>query len=145
MSFRSVMLVDDNPFDNEIHRMALVRSGAVAEPTCVVVAEGGEQAMDLLDKGLAESHPCHPPALILVDINMPRMNGFEFVEALAEWVKASDHGSLDSVVVMMLSSSVLPADRARADALEIVRGYIQKPLTKARALQLLEEWGGGTE
>jgi len=141
MSFRSVMLVDDNPFDNEIHRLALVRSGVVAGPDAVIVTEGGHEAEQRLRAGLASRDPSYPPSLILVDVHMPGMSGFDFVETLAGLSEDEHPGLRSSVVVMMLSTEVRPSDRARADALEIVRGYTQKPLTKARALELSARWG----
>jgi CheY-like chemotaxis protein len=134
---RSVLDVDDNPFDNEIHRLALVRAGAVNDASRVFEVLGGEEGLELLRRGIEERLPHHPPSVVLVDINMPGMTGFEFVERLRPWLEES---GVSSVVMLMLSSSVRVEDRARAEELGL-DGYVRKPLTRAQAQQLAEEWG----
>jgi len=137
MKLRSVLLVDDNPFDNEIHTLTLLRAGAVESADQIHVALSGEAALTLLAEGLRDGMPHHPPRLVLVDINMPGMNGFEFMEKLAPWIKAND---VDTAAVFMLSSSVRQSDRERATALGFT-GYITKPLTRDMALELANRWG----
>lgn len=66
------------------------------------------------------------PILVLMDINMPRLNGFETIEELQRRMD-SEHGP-ESVVILMFTSSDNPDDRERADALELVKGYVMKPL-----------------
>ncbi len=56
---------------------------------------------------------------------MPRMNGFEFLEAAAERFGPQ----FAKVVVIMLTTSLNPGDRQRAEAFEVVREFLNKPLT----------------
>lgn len=92
----------------------------------VQVAVHGQAALELLDGGLV-------PDLILLDINMPVMDGWEFLDALEE-----RHAELEAVVVVMVTTSVraIDAQRAREKGLEI--DMISKPLTEASLRQLLD-------
>lgn len=64
--------------------------------------------------------------LVIMDINMPRLNGFETVGAMQQCLK--DGKGIRSCVVMMFSSSDNPVDREMAENYDIIAGYIVKPL-----------------
>ena len=71
--------------------------------------------------------PAVPPVnLILLDINMPCMNGFEFLQAYSGLQAARTRAS-----VVMLTSSPDPDDRSRALAFPCVRDYLLKPIDGA--------------
>ena len=72
--------------------------------------------------------------LILLDINMPMMNGFEFLDA-AQYYLGEKH---PTPVVMMLTTSLSPKDRDLADQNPHVRGFMNKPLTDALVPKLVE-------
>ena len=63
------------------------------------------------------------PDVIFLDINMPEMNGWEFLDALLIQGKSGNHFP----DIYMLSSSLDPADRMRAENNALVRGFISKP------------------
>lgn len=75
-------------------------------------------------------------ALILMDVNMPGRNGFETIEEMEARLKQGRGPK--GVTVVVFTSSNNPADRARADTLETVKGYITKPLEKTDVEQLLQ-------
>lgn len=115
-ALRTVMLIDDNDADNFFHGMMIERSGLATE---LLVFEWAEKALEWF-----QAHPGHAVDLILLDINMPRMNGFEFLEQFHLLPEAHQADAR----VCMLSSSPLDSDRVRAFTFPRVADFIVKPL-----------------
>lgn len=124
-----VMLIDDNESDLLFTRLMLERCDQAYE---VVEYESAQDALKYL-----QSDPAHGIAVILLDINMPGMNGFDFLEAYEKLAAAHQA----EAVVVMLTSSPDPRDRARAEAFGSVRGYVTKPIDKATASGLVALFG----
>lgn len=116
-----VMLIDDSESDLLFGRIMLERSGVVGE---VITVESATEALRRLDGPEGQG-----VSLILLDINMPGMSGFDFLD---RW--CPDHLGVPPVV--MLTSSPDPDDRARAAAFACVRGYLTKPLERAAVVDL---------
>ncbi|GAB4412689.1 MAG: hypothetical protein OHK0039_18890 [Bacteroidia bacterium] len=93
----------------------------------------GEDALQYLRAQLSQrTEPgAHKPNLILLDINMPVMDGFEFLEA---WQKI-DFSGKDQVRIVMLTSSSNPRDLEAARNYG-VDGFINKPLTREKIISL---------
>jgi CheY-like chemotaxis protein len=128
-----ILLIDDDPDDNYIHQLVIDSWGKC---DAVRVAENGAAALMYLTDTTAANY-CRPE-VILLDINMPGMNGFEF---LGEYHLLADHLK-SNVVVMMLTTSLNPADVDRAGQFDEVTGYDNKPLTKAMLDRVLAEHFG---
>jgi CheY-like chemotaxis protein len=120
-----VLMVDDNENDLLFTRIALQRSGVDYE------VQAFERARDAL--ALLSARPDHGIDLILLDINMPVMDGFAFLQAF----EALPAGHRARTVVVMLSSSSDPADHGRAAGHACVRGFLSKPLDKEAAAGLI--------
>ena len=73
--------------------------------------------------------------IILLDINMPIMNGFEFMEAY----QALDVQFKASIVVVMLTSSLHLTDQERARGLTELASFINKPLSKEQMGHIMEQ------
>src|SRR5690606_32842970 len=107
--FKRILLVDDDDTSNLLSTM-VITDMEIAED--VDVAFNGEEAINYILKNCkngGETGERHCPELILLDINMPVMDGFEFLETYKE---KFDHQS--QVPVVMLSSSNNPKDYERA-------------------------------
>ncbi len=126
-----ILLVDDDAVTNMMHRRIIERSGRARE---IEVATDGQEALEVLERDLRAGVAL--PELIFLDINMPRMGGFEFLE---------HYGALDTtrngqLIIVMLSTSLLPADHARADADPNVHSFCEKPMRLERLLELIDEY-----
>lgn len=124
-----VLLVDDDQTTNFLNKLLLTRLG-VTEP--VLMAANGEEALRLLVQQGHEPATC--PNLILLDMNMPVLNGLAFLEAYAQLPAAVQ----DAIVIVMLTTSLHPVDLARAQQLPIA-GFLNKPLTEEKVANLLRE------
>ncbi len=90
-----------------------------------VVRDGIEAKQYLLGEGAYEDRPKHPlPDVILLDLKMPRMDGFEFVD----WLRNKAPERLRVIPVVVMSSSALEKDVARAYTLG-VNSYMVKPVS----------------
>ena len=132
MSFLpSVLLVDDDPTTNYLNKLLLTRMGVVGQ---VLVAENGEQALRTLDQACCALTNPMCPQLILLDMNMPVLNGLGFLENYAQLPLSQQQ----SIVIVMLTTSLHPVDLARARELPIA-GFLNKPLTREKVDMLLSE------
>ena len=121
-TLRSVLIVDDNEDDRYILRRMLTKAGITPN---IFEAHDGQSALEQLaeHEAIGDASDGWPPALIFLDINMPRMDGFEFLEAFKPLRQKK---AFESVVLIMFTSSHHDRDLARAKAYEFVRGYILK-------------------
>jgi CheY-like chemotaxis protein len=125
----AILLVEDNPDDAELTRLALARHGLDGRVTHV---SDGMQALDYLYRrdGFAD-RPGGNPVLVLLDLKMPLLDG---IGVLKE-IKGSDH--LRNIPVVVLTSSTEPSDLQRAyDA--GTNAYIAKPTEFAQFLSAMK-------
>jgi CheY-like chemotaxis protein len=114
-------IVDDREVDRYTARRRLAKSGRFA---AVHEAEDGRIFLDKLfdqPRVAASEGP-----LVLMDISMPVMDGFQTVDALR--ARMIEQGWPKDVIVVMVSSSSAERDRARAAERPLVRGYFEKPI-----------------
>jgi CheY-like chemotaxis protein len=111
----NVLLVDDDDGDAKSVQRAF-RSASIVNP--IVRAIDGVDALDIL-RGMNGKTKLNAPYLLLVDLNMPRMNGIELVEALRK------DRDLRSGIVFMLTTSSRDEDKLAAYDLNVA-GYIVK-------------------
>lgn len=131
-SIRSILLVEDNLLDVDLTLRAFNKRKLVNP---VTVARDGEEAMQLIDSWEAGAIP---PALILLDLKLPKVNGLEVLERLKK------HESFKKIPVVMLTTSAEDRDIQTAYALG-VNSYIIKPVSFDKFMEVAEKievyWG----
>ncbi len=116
---KPILLVEDNPHDLELTLIALAKSQLANE---VVVVRDGAEALDyLLRRGEFAQRPAGNPAVTLLDLKLPKIDGLEVLNAIR------NSGELKSMPVVMLTSSKEEQDLIRSYELG-VNAYVVKPV-----------------
>lgn len=128
MKLKSVLLIDDDHTTNVFHTVVLKRA-QVAEQ--ILTMETPELALEHLLKAskLGDSAgfgQMAMPELIFLDVNMPRMTGYEF---LLEFQKIYDRLNKKSIIYM-LTAALFPGAHDKYLSFGCVKGVLEKPLTK---------------
>lgn len=121
----TLMLIDDSSFDQMVYKRICDKSGLVQ--TLVQFLDPMEAFAYLDDPNMRQ------PDLILLDINMPGMDGFEFLEFATE-----KYGVEMCPIVVMITTSLNPKDADRAKDFEVVRDFLNKPLTYDQLFKMCE-------
>ena len=121
------LLVDDDRINNFLNQRLLEGLNITEK---LLTALNGKEALSLFEKECQEAK-C--PALILLDVNMPVMNGFEFLEAYDQL----QFTPKEPVIIIMLTTSLHPRDVERVQQLGIA-GFLNKPLTKDKVNDILK-------
>ncbi len=120
--YQTIMLIDDSDIDNMVNKH-IIRKNEICEE--ILVHTSAISALDYLKK-LEQDRSAGPvPDVILLDINMPIMNGFGFLEHYSHF----DKELTSQIKVIMLTSSVDPNDIRRSEDNPFVSGFISKPLS----------------
>jgi len=121
-TFERVMIVDDTKIDRYIASHVMKKNGFAKE---VIEFDMATKAIDFLE---ANQHlPEKLPQIIVLDVRMPEMDGFQFLERLSLLPQSIKQ----SCCVIMLSSSLDPHDHERAENNPVVKKFVNKPLNKA--------------
>ena len=129
----TVLLAEDNPADQNLTRRALARGVIQCD---LRVVSNGEEAMDYLLQREKFKDPaaCPRPDLILLDLNMPRLDGRQVLERMRA------DSSLDTIPVVVLTTSRQEEDVVRSYKLGC-NSFIQKPIQVQDFVAALEQLG----
>ena len=129
MTFPKLLFIDDDSIANYLVGQ-LMQELSVAQYT---LTQGAAEALDFLEQAAASSDF---PELIFVDLKMPLMDGFEFIEEFERrFASTFPHTRL-----MVLSSSISAKDRTRALRYKSVIEFLTKPLDTPTLLQAFEKF-----
>ena len=123
-------LIDDDSINNFINERLLKKLN-IADTIKVVL--NGEEAIKYIHQTCSAEQPC--PELILLDINMPVMDGFEFLKEY----KNLDFKNKKSIIIIMLTTSTNPNDTERLND-SGASGYVNKPLTEQKLLDIMKQY-----
>lgn len=122
-----ILFIDDDEPTNFLNKITTEQSGYTDR---VEVFQSGQEALDYL------SGPFPSPDLIFLDINMPAMDGWEFLDRYRQLPRANKA----DIILVMLTTSLNPDDEVRTRELREVAGFENKPLLEARLEDLLKKY-----
>lgn len=126
-----ILLVDDDEATLYLHRFFLQRHPASID---VSSERDGHAALKTIKELLAQDQL---PDALLLDLNMPKLNGWELLEALEELKDPRIAG----MHIVLISTTVNPDDHQRAKMHPLVQGFIPKPLKKDEVNVLIDQLG----
>ncbi|MFN6944725.1 MAG: two-component system response regulator [Cytophagaceae bacterium] len=131
LELNHVLLIDDDTINNYINEKLLKKLNFSQD---IKILLNGEEAIKYLQSQV-DSDPDFFPELILLDINMPVMDGFEFLEAFKEL----NFKNKSQITIIMLTTSTNPSDVTRVKS-SIVADYINKPLTEIKLQNMMNKF-----
>ena len=130
--FDLILCVDDDPITLMLSKMVISRSIFAKE---IVTAQNGEEALNYFDElrlnNLGTEINSYP-RLIFLDLNMPIMGGWEFLDLFSKTEYVSN---FEKTKVIVLSSTIDPSDIEKSKKYPMVFDFVSKPITK----ELLEK------
>lgn len=126
MKINTAFIIDDDPIFVFGSKVLLKKHGFASN---IVVFQNGKEALETIEKLLDPEGVL--PEVIFLDLNMPIMDGWEFLEAFGKL------SGVEDVRLYILSSSIDSRDMERAKHYDSVTDFIPKPLTDGKISELL--------
>ncbi|WP_108868534.1 response regulator [Aquimarina aquimarini] len=120
------LLVDDSVSTNFFNKAILQKTECVEK---VLLARNGKEALDYIKSGIT-------PEVIFLDINMPIMDGWEFLEEF----ERLDKKLKKSVIILMIGAELSREDREKAEKIKEVKEFQEKMLTKEIVCKIVKKY-----
>jgi len=118
----TILCIDDDPITLMLCKMVITKASFSNE---IATAKNGEEALKYFDN-LKTNPSINKPQLIFLDLNMPVMNGWEFLESFIT-VEYSDY---HDTKIIILSSTIDPQDLEKSKKYPMVIDFLSKPISK---------------
>ncbi len=124
-----ILLIDDDEPTNYLNELIIQEAGVSHS---VISVQSAKQGLEIL-RGEGHIQLCNPD-LIFLDINMPAMNGWEFIDHYKQMNRLQS-----SKVIVMLTSSINRDDELRASTINEIADYMNKPLSEVVLEELIDK------
>ncbi len=129
---KSILLIDDDQATNFLHQIIIKKADCTEN---LHIEYNGEAALNYLNTKKPDgSYPS--PDLIFLDINMPRMNGWAFLEEYQKF----NMGQLGTAVIVMLTTSLNPDDQERSKKFYSISEFRSKPMTQEMIMEVIRTY-----
>lgn len=133
MKFKYIVLIDDDDAVNYYHQYVLENMNCTEN---IMIGRNIEDAVSIL-MTVQKINDVNP-SLVILDVNMPKYNGFEFV---TKYYEVFQELKRRNVMIIFLTTSNNPQDIEKANELEVVSDYKQKPMTEEMIKELQDMLG----
>jgi CheY-like chemotaxis protein len=127
---REILLIDDNEADNFLHQIVIEDLDCAEKVTALT---NGKEAIDYIQKLLDEGKSW--PEIVFLDINMPVMDGWEFLEEYGKLKGIDEHPK----IIMMLTTSLNPDHKSMAESNGFVSSFLNKPLDEESLKKIIAD------
>jgi CheY-like chemotaxis protein len=128
-----VLLIDDDEPTNFLSNLILEEVNCASQ---IKIMQSGKNALEYLANSTSKYNGQPYPELIFLDINMPAMNGWEFLDKYYELSKQVSR----KPIIIMLTTSINPDDKIKATRMGLVAGFENKPLTSNMVETLMAKY-----
>jgi CheY-like chemotaxis protein len=132
----SILLVDDDEFMNFLNSKTIAKAG-IAEH--VQICFTGEEALDYITRNgkfAGEKRKFIQPDIIFLDVNMPGINGWEFLQEY----KLLSQSQKGNIIVVMLTTSLNPDDEELARSIDEIAEFRHKPMTEGMLTEIMAKY-----
>ena len=118
----TILCIDDDAITLMLSKMVIAKASFSNE---IVTAKNGEEALKYFDT-IKINNSTDKPQLIFLDLNMPVMGGWEFLDSFS----TSDYADYNETKVIILSSTIDPEDLKKSKRYPMVIDFLSKPISK---------------
>lgn len=119
-----ILCVDDDPITLMLCKKVIEKASFSAE---IITAQNGEEALNFFNELKNNQGNGKKPQLIFLDLNMPVMGGWEFLDNFT----STDYEEFNSIGIIVLSSTINPEDLAKSKKYPAVIDFLSKPISKS--------------